>query len=62
MSYHKQYKRSSISNRPSENNEAAITRRRVKQLNDEIKIERSSDSNYYSDKVIKKAHKRHRNY
>ena len=62
MSYHRQYKRSNISNRPSENNEAAITRRRVKQLNDEIKIERSSDSNYYSDKVIKKAHKRHRNY
>lgn len=62
MSYHKQYKRNSISNRPSENNEAAITRRRVKQLNDEIKIERSSDSNYYNDKVIKKAHKRHRNY
>jgi hypothetical protein len=62
MGYHKQYKRNRISDRPSENNEAAITRRRVQQLNDEIKIERTSDSNYYSDKVMKKAHKRHRNH
>lgn len=62
MGYHKQYKRYRISERSSEDSDAAITRRRVQQLNEEIKIERSSDSNYYSDKVIKKAHRRHRNH
>lgn len=62
MGYQKKYKRCRVSDRSSEDSDAAITRRRVQQLNEEIKIERSSDSNYYSDKVIKKAHRRHRNH
>ena len=58
MARYRRYSSGSRFDSQSEDNEDAITRRRVQQLNEEIKIERPSERNYYSDKAMRKAHKR----
>lgn len=55
--YNSQYKSDAAAS--DESCDDAIKRRRIQQLNDEIKIEQPNDSNYYSDKALRKAH-RHR--
>ena len=56
--YHRYSTKSESDSLSEDDQQAAITRRRVQQLNAEIKIERPSESNYYSDKALRKAHKR----
>lgn len=56
--YHRYSTKSQTDDVSDNDRREAITRRRIQQLNEEIKIERPSESNYYSDKAMRKAHKR----
>lgn len=58
MSKYRRHSSGSKSEKES-SDDNAITRKRVQQFNSEIKIERASDDNYYSNTALKKAH-RHR--
>lgn len=59
MRYH-QYAKQGYSTSASGSSESSVTRKRVQQLQEEIKIENPSDENYYGDKLMRKMHRRRR--